>query len=397
MQSSPKLLREPKSSTHHSSPSWGPPDVPPVLGNYHLLYQLASGGMSSVHVARRLKAGPDDRGGAQHFAVKVLSGARRDERGTQYFLSEARVTSGLSHPNVVATVDMGEHEGVPYFVMQLVQGGSLAELIAAYKRTRTEPSPWLAAWIIEQAARGMHAAHELCDASGKPLNLVHRDVSPQNLLLSFDGRVCVSDFGIAKFEDRGVSTAKGIQKGRFAYMSPEHASDEVLDRRADVFSLGVVLYEALTLERLFAGRSAGETLLRLLELRRADPRSARPDVPESLAKIVERCCSKDKAARPQTAADLADALQQAREAAGVGAQSAELAAIVSQHFAPRRRHLERVMGELRAAEAQGRSTVPSVHDMARAAPPPKRGLMLFALALLVLLMAAGLLALMVTR
>src|SRR5262249_29582135 len=158
----------------------------------------------------------------------------------------------LHHRNVVATIDLGEVDDIPYVVMELVDGVSLSRLLAAVaERGQEGLPPNLAAWIVMQAAHGLHAAHELTetDAGGTmetPLALVHRDISPQNILVSMQGEVKIADFGIAKFRGRDESTATGLIKGKFAYMSPEQASDAELDRRSDVFALGIVLWESLT-------------------------------------------------------------------------------------------------------------------------------------------------------
>ncbi len=350
MRGSRPLGSRPAASRPHSSkPSWRVASEPPPplqIGNYRILYQLASGGTSSVYVAEQ-QGRPD-----AVYAVKVMDKIERDERGLLTFLAEARVTTSLDHDNVVRTLESGDHEGVPFLVMELLLGASLSELLAACRRHGRQLDPWLASWVIEKAARGLHHAHELRDASGNPIQLVHRDISPQNILLSFQGRVALSDFGIAKFSDRGMTTAKGLLKGRFAYMSPEHARGETVDRRSDIFSLGIVLFEALTLQRAFDGKSAGDSILRLLHMKRIDPGAIRPDVPAKLSEIVAKACASDPTQRFASASEFADALATAREVQGAGDATAALGAMITTHFQQRQKHLHNTQAESAPQQSQ---------------------------------------------
>lgn len=318
-----------------SRPNWSVASEPPPperIGSFRVLYQLAKGGTSSVFVAEL------EGDASQVFAIKLLDKRGQDEFGLRSFLAEARVTTSLDHPNVVKALEWGEHEGVPFIAMELVLGASVSELLAALRRHERLLDPWIAAFVIEQAALGLHHAHELRDAAGNPIHLVHRDISPHNILLSFEGRVALSDFGIAKFAARGHTTAKGMLKGRFAYMSPEHVRGDSLDRRSDVFSLGIVLYEALTLQRAMDGKSAGETVLQLLQTERIDPRAVLPDLPASLAEIVTKACANRPEARFQTALEMAEALRRARATASVNDGGARVSSLVNKHFAARLAH-----------------------------------------------------------
>ncbi|HMR05545.1 MAG TPA: serine/threonine-protein kinase [Polyangiaceae bacterium] len=315
------------------------PPPPEAVGDYRILYKLSSGGTSSVFVA----AQPAQGDGV--VAVKLLDKIDRDERGLLTFQAEARVTTSLTHENVVRTLEFGDHEGVPFLVMELILGGSLAELIAAQKRHERQLDPWLASFIVEQAARGLHHAHELRDGSGKPIDLVHRDISPQNILMSFEGRVALSDFGIAKFSDRGMTTARGLLKGRFAYMSPEHARGDKLDRRSDLFSLGIVLFEALTLERVFDAKSAGDSILQLLHMKRVDPGAIRPDVPKQLSELVAKACASDPTQRFSSALEMAEALRTLREAAGAETHAGDVGELIAKHFQQRHAHLQSTLAE----------------------------------------------------
>src|SRR5262249_37049347 len=157
-------------------------------------------------------------------------------------------------------------------------GVSLAALLERLEERGAPLAPSLAGWLAVQAANGLHAAHELTEPGGAPLGIVHRDVSPQNILISFEGQGKIVDLGVAKARGPERSTESGVIKGKFAYMSPEQTRAEPLDRRSDIFSLGVVLHEALTGRRLFAGRSPADAIRRILEEEPPDPRSIQPDV-----------------------------------------------------------------------------------------------------------------------
>ena len=196
------------------------------LGRYQLVLPLAQGGMGIVFVARLVGG----HGVERLVAIKTLRPITSKSDRTA-LLREARLTARLHHRNVVATIDLGEVDDVPYVVMDLVDGVPLSRLLSTLLKRGERLAPELAAWIVMQAALGLHAAHELADAEGRPLDLVHRDVSPQNILLSLQGEVKIADFGIAKFAGREESTETGMIKGKFAYMSPEQAGSAKLDRR----------------------------------------------------------------------------------------------------------------------------------------------------------------------
>jgi eukaryotic-like serine/threonine-protein kinase len=315
---------------------------PRRIGRYELLFELARGGMGSVWVGRLHGA----HGFGRFVAIKALPCAPDFAELIPHFLDEAKVAARVHHPNVVQTLDLFEHDGEPFMVMELVRGVSLARLDAALSAAGEVLPPEVAAWIVMQAAAGLHAAHELKDPKGASLELVHRDVSPQNLLLSFEGRVYVADFGIAKFHRDYTTTASGVIKGKFAYMSPEQACARALDRRSDVFALGVVLYEALTGTRLYSAEHPGEALLKIVNDAVPDPREARREVPAELATITARCLAKKPEDRWPTMADLADAIRAA--IAGSGADEHRASAIVRRLFPDEDRALR---GQLENAEA----------------------------------------------
>ena len=226
-----------------------PPSVrPQTLGRYRLLFPIARGGMGTVHAAV-LKG---EAGVERTFAIKVLRSQDRGAEEVEALVREARLTAMISHPNVLETFELGMMGDEPFIVMPLVKGVTLAKL-AAHFSSRHEPFPLrLVASIGAAIAAGLHAAHEATNTEGEPLGVVHRDISPQNVLLSFDGRVLLLDFGVAKFFEASHATTSGVIKGKFGYMSPEQLRCEPLDRRTDVFALGVVLFELCSGRPLYA-------------------------------------------------------------------------------------------------------------------------------------------------
>jgi serine/threonine-protein kinase len=317
------------------------------LGRYQLVMPLAQGGMGLVFAGRLVGA----HGVERLVAIKTLRPiTSANDRAA--LLREARLTSQLHHRNVVATLDLGEVDAIPYVVMELVDGVSLARLLRATETSKRLITPELAAWIVMQSSLGLHAAHELADPDGRPLDLVHRDVSPQNILLSMSGEVKLADFGIAKFAGRDESTATGTIKGKFGYMSPEQASAGTIDRRSDVFALGVVLWEALVGERLFLGDSPARTILRVMEHTPASPMTRRPEVGPELSAIVLKCLAKNRDERYPTAAALADAIRSALRARGTAVDEGDLSTTVTGLFGEERRStMDRLRSEITAKDA----------------------------------------------
>ncbi len=337
------------------------------LGRYQLLFELARGGMGVVHVARLVGAHGFDR----IFALKRPLATDAPQGEIASFLDEARLTAKIHHPNVVETLDLGEHEGAPFLVMTFVPGVSLARLLARLRERGALLDPWIVAWIMREVALGLAAAHELKGDSGEPLGLVHRDVSPENVLLSFDGRALVTDFGVAKWRLAERSTESGVAKGKFAYMAPEQTRAERVDLRADGFALGVVAYEALVGHRLFAGSSPAETVRRVLEEVPEDPRAERPEVPEELAALVLKCLEKDPARRPRTAGDVAAELRALLRRERRVVDGSDVAALLAQAFpGARERLMERVERAARAAE---RNVEEGFFEGGQSAPPDAGG------------------------
>lgn len=216
-------------------------------GAYQFLLPLAEGGMGRVDVVVR-----HDGQFRRLYALKRLhTQYRNDEAFRAMFLDEARIAGLLRHPNAVSVLDVGEDDHGPFLVMDYVDGIPLSSILRRVRKGGDHIPVQLIVSIVAQAAHGLHAAHELQNYDGTPLGLVHRDVSPQNILVSFNGIVQMTDFGVAKALGRVTKTQSGVLKGKYGYMSPEQLRFQEIDRRSDVFALGVVLFELLAGRRLY--------------------------------------------------------------------------------------------------------------------------------------------------
>lgn len=238
---------------------------------------------------------------------RVRSFLASDEGFMKMFVDEARLASRLNHVNVVQIFDFAKHDDTSFIAMEYVRGVSLWELRRRCRELQVSCPPTLAAEICASVARGLHYAHTLTD-KGKPLGIVHRDVTPHNVLLSFDGAVKLTDFGIAKAGTSSSYTAPGMLKGKFAYMAPEQARGEAVDARSDVFALGIVLWELLTGGRLFEGDSDVAILRAVQESFIAPPARLNPAVPEELDQLVLKALARPKEQRFQTAQEMERAL-----------------------------------------------------------------------------------------
>ncbi len=239
---------------------------------------------------------------------RILPHLAQNRQFIRMFLDEARLAALLDHPNVVRIIEVG-HDGEEYFLaMELVQGKPLSAVLRKATREKRPPSPALAAYVMAQAASGLGYAHALTDGDGRSLGVVHRDVSPQNVLLSFEGAVKLIDFGVARAFGRVAHTSPGGLKGKIEYMSPEQASADDIDHRADVFALGIVLWEVLTGRRLYRRETELATMRAILD----DP-IPRPseiaDVPPALEAVVMRALRKKREARFSSAHEMAQALE----------------------------------------------------------------------------------------
>jgi len=276
------------------------------LGRYRVVDEIGIGGMASVHLARM-----DGPGGFQKWiAIKrIHPHLVEDPTFVNMFIDEARVAARISHPNVAAVLELGKHEDTYWIAMEYLHGEPLREVMRRTEELGQPMPPELACRVIADAAEGLHSAHELAGKSGEKLNLVHRDVTPHNLFVTYDGCTKVVDFGIAKFASRIASTRAGTLKGKVAYMSPEQVAGEPLDRRTDVFALGVVLWELTTGQRLFRMESDLDTMAKVQECAVPQPSSIVRGYPIDLEKIVMKALAKTKTERYRTARELSRALQ----------------------------------------------------------------------------------------
>jgi serine/threonine protein kinase len=278
-----------------------------VVGRYAIYDEIASGGMATVHVGRLL--GPV--GFSRTVAIKRLHPQfAKDPEFVAMFLDEARLAARIRHPNVVATIDVVATRGELLLVMEYVQGESLAQL-SRVAGARAPIDPAIAVSLMLDTLHGLHAAHEATDERGDRLHIVHRDVSPQNILLGTDGMARVVDFGIAKAAWRAQTTRDGAIKGKLAYMSPEQVSRKPVDRRTDVFAASIVLWECLTGARMFASDDPGGTIALMLTGTPEPPGSVVRGIPPALDEVVLRGLARDPDARFKTSRAMAAALEKA--------------------------------------------------------------------------------------
>lgn len=299
--------------------------VPPRLGPYELLQRIATGGMAEVYLARR--EGPH--GFQKIVAVKrILPQLARDPDFTAMFVDEARVCAHLGHPNIVQVFDFGEHNGELYMAMELVDGTTGARLIRAAAAQEEEIPLDVSLHIALSVLRGLEYAHNARDEEGKPLSLVHRDVSPGNVLIDRSGAVKLTDFGIARATEVEPRTEAGQLKGKLGYMSPEQVVGRQLDARSDLFTLGIVLAELVMLRPLFAGGSELDVLMRIrdADLTALDRSAAR--VPDDVRNVLYRALTKDPLLRYPTAAAFADAIEEVVRRRRLQVGPAKLAACI---------------------------------------------------------------------
>jgi serine/threonine-protein kinase len=279
---------------------------PGAVGGYVIHDEIACGGMASVHFAR-----PKSGDGPVVAVKRAHPHLAREHDFALMFLDEARLASRVRHPNVVATVDVLHTDADLLLVMEYVHGESLFRLVrAATDHGARVPLP-IAVAVVVGALRGLHAAHEAVDERGGPLGLVHRDVSPQNILVGVDGVARIVDFGIAKAAGRLHSTRDSSVKGKYGYMAPEQVHGEPVGRATDTYAASIVLWELLTGERLFAGKTDAETIHKCLVARAAPPSRLVPEVPPALDAVVRKGLSRDVAERYATAGEMADDVERA--------------------------------------------------------------------------------------
>lgn len=301
--------------------------------NYTPLYRLAAGGMAEVWVSQSVSVA----GFKKKVAIKrILPGLLKDERFVRMFLDEARLSLHFNHANVVSVFDLGKSDETYFIVMEYVQGTTLKRVLEfLQEHKRRIPLP-LVIWILNETLKGLEYAHNLPDPeTGEHLNVVHRDISPPNLLISWNGEVKLTDFGLAKATSQLESTDAGVVKGKFSYLSPEAAHGKAVDVRTDVFAVGILAYEMLTMDRLFLGETDYQTVEKVRAAEIPSIRSQNPDVPEELEAIILKSLAQNVDDRYSSAADFADDL---------------LTFLFSNRLKVSTRDLQRLLGELRVVE-----------------------------------------------
>lgn len=296
--------------------------APERIGRYELLLPIGTGGMATVYLARTRVV--DDL--YRNVALKLMHPHLRTEDGAWalQLVEEAKVAASIKHPNVVPVLEVGEDAHGVFLVMDYVEGDTLSGIIRAARATKKPiPAP-IAARILGDALLGLHAAHELTNAVGAPVDLVHRDFSPQNLLVGTDGVSRLTDFGIAKVTSRVNVTASGIIKGKVGYMAPEQALGRPLDRRCDVWAAGVVAWELLGMRRLYGDQDQVATLLRLVSHPPPRIRSVRSDVPQAVDDAIASALEVEPQKRCPTALEFKRRLTEAWSSIGPIADSAEV-------------------------------------------------------------------------
>jgi serine/threonine protein kinase len=310
----------------------GSASEPTQLGRYQILKKLMSGGMAELLLARMTGMQSFER----HVVIKRIHRVlAEDPRFVQMFLDEARVAASLHHQNIVQVYDVGEQDGEYFFAMEYVHGEDLRTLQATVRADDRQIPIAIVASIVTAAASGLHHAHEQRGPDREPLELVHRDVSLGNILVGYDGSVKLLDFGLARAALRSVKTRTGTLKGKSSYMSPEQCMGKPLDRRSDVFSLGIVLYELATGRRLFKAANEYLSMTAIVAGDIPPPSSHRPDLPRELDEIILRALAQSPDDRFPSADAMRHAIEQFAVNAGLRTSTKALADYVHQVFGDR--------------------------------------------------------------
>ncbi|MBN8555213.1 MAG: protein kinase [Deltaproteobacteria bacterium] len=274
------------------------------FGRYLILEQLATGGMAQIFKAKTAQS--------RIFTLKkILPDYSSNADFIKMFLEEAKISLSLKHPNIVRVLDFGQLEGTYYLAMEFVFGRDLGNLLRSCAEKRTFIPMDVACLIIMQCARGLEYAHSMTDSFGKSLGIVHRDISPPNILVSYNGEAKILDFGIAKAvrSTSRASTRSGVLKGKFSYMSPEQAFGEPLDHQSDIFSLGIVFHELLTSKSLFYTEDEISTLEKVRKGNVPPPSKVRSDIPAELDRIVLKTLTAKRKGRYQSGSELSEAIR----------------------------------------------------------------------------------------
>ncbi len=346
-----------------------------AFGQYRLLRKLAAGGMAEIFLAKQV--GPH--GFERDVVIKRLRPEHHERADfLTMFFDEARLAARLSHPNVVQIHDLGVLMGHHFLSMEYLAGEDLSFLMRAARARNQEVPPMLAARIVAEAAHGLHYAHGLTDETGAPLQIVHRDVTPSNLFITYEGQVKLLDFGVARAASRLTVTGDGMIKGKAPYAPPEQVRGASADRRGDIYMLGLVLYESLTFVQPFLGGSPLQMLEAVLAGKVTPLRELRPDLPDGLVELVERAMARDPAERYQTAGEVAAALEGYLQGFTTTSANAALRAWVRYLVDPKRVEAKSHIPSLRTLQERGvavtgftdpNAQVPSVQRPGARVPP----------------------------
>jgi eukaryotic-like serine/threonine-protein kinase len=341
---------------------------PTPFGKYLLLDRVNVGGMAEVFKAKHFGV----EGFERTVALKrILANIAEDRDFIEMFIDEAKVASQLNHANIAQIFELGKQDGSYFIAMEYVAGRDLRSLFDRAKQMGVRVPMELTCYVMLKVCEGLDYAHNKKDAKGSSLEFIHRDVSPQNVMMSFDGDVKLIDFGLAKASTNDYKTQAGILKGKFGYMSPEQIMGLPIDRRSDVFSAGIVLYEMLTGHRAFYGESDFATLELVRDVRLEPPRKHNPEIPEALERIVLRALAKDRELRYQTAMDLHDDLQSFMYGVGSFFQRKDLAATMERFFAAEVQTERERDAAHRDLKLDAVAPKPgTTQDMTKKAPPP---------------------------
>ena len=310
------------------------PTFPSKLGRYQIVKHLANGGMAQVLLARATGI----EGFERHVVVKRIHQDRAEDPAfVKMLLDEARLAAQLHHNNIVQVHDIGKEKGEYFFAMEYVHGEDLRKLLMKVNKKKEKVPFEHVVTIVTTAALALHHAHEHRGPDRKPLGLVHRDVSPANIIVGYDGNVKVVDFGIAKaaLRAKGEDTKAGSLKGKVSYMAPEQCAGQTVDRRSDVYSLGIVLFELSTVRRLFKGNNDFLTMSAIVQGNIPTPSSYRPDLPPELEAIILKALALDPAQRYQSADEMREALEVFAAAKGLRTSTGALAGYMKQLFGHR--------------------------------------------------------------
>jgi serine/threonine protein kinase len=312
--------------------SGAPAEVGSTANNYQILARLAVGGMAEIFLARGASAA-----GVERYCVlkRILRNRASDVHFVRMFLDEARLAAQLNHPNVAQVYDIGKLADSYFFTMEYVHGETVRAVLQRARSLRRELPLAAVLTVTAGAASGLHHAHERLGLDGRPLGIVHRDVSPSNLMVSYEGGVKVVDFGVAKAADRMSETRSGTVKGKISYLSPEQCRGASVDRRTDLFALGIVMWEMVTGERLYRRASDFENMSAIVNESTPLPSTRRRGLPPEVDAVVMRLLAKDPAERFQTADELVESLEQVAVATGAMISSSSLGRLLREMFGQR--------------------------------------------------------------